>query len=212
MAEALEKYSDLLERVLDQTSRRVFNGENVPSQEKVVSIFEDHTDIIVKSRRETEFGHKVCFTVGKTSIVLDCIIGRGNPADTGLYPEVIDRHIDIYGESPRSVAADGGFASLQNANFAKAAGVDNVFFNKQIGKETEKLFPSAWLQKKLRKFRAGIEGVISALKRAVGLGRCIWRGWESFQSYVWASIVAHNLKIISRFVLNRKDAKATLCG
>jgi IS5 family transposase len=211
MADELEKYADLLERILDQTKRRVFKGESVPSKEKVVSIFEVHSDIIVKNRRETEFGHKVCFTVGKTSMVLDCIMGRGNPSDTGLFPQVIDRQIDLYGESPTSSAADGGFASLDNARYAKNAGIENVYFNKQVGKETEKLFPSAWLRKKLRNFRAGIEGVISALKRAVGLGRCIWRGWESFQSYVWASIVAHNLKTMARVLLKRREDLAS-CG
>ena len=212
MAEELVKFADLLERILDQTRRRVFKGENVPSKEKVVSIFEVHTDIIVKKRRETEFGHKVCFTVGKTSIVLDCMIGRGNPADSSLFPQAIDRQIDLYGESPASSAADGGFASLDNAIYAKASGVDNVYFNKQVGKETEKMFPSAWLRRKLRRFRAGIEGVISALKRAVGLGRCTWSGWKSFQSYVWSSIVAHNLKIMSRALLKREEAFSASTG
>ncbi len=211
MAEELAKFADLLERILDQTSRRVFKGEDVPSEEKVVSIFEEHTDIIVKKRRETEFGHKVCFTAGKASLVLDCTIFRGNPADSGIFTRAIDRQIDLYGESPTSSAADGGFASLHNAAYAKSAGVENVYFNKQVGKETEKLFPTPWLRKKLRKFRAGIEGIISALKRAVGLGRCAWRGWKSFKSYVWASIIAHNLKIMSRLLLER-EAVAASCG
>jgi IS5 family transposase len=208
----LQRYAELLERILNQTRRRVIDGENVPANEKIVSIFEDHTDIIVKSRRETEFGHKVCFAVGKSSIVLDCMIDRGNPADASLFARVIDRQVDLYGEAPRSTAADGGFASLYNAKYAKDSGVDNVYFNKQVGKETEKLFPSAWLRKKMRKFRAGIEGVISALKRGVGLGRSMWRSWKSFNSYVWASVITHNLKTMARILITKEGALAASGG
>lgn len=206
VAEDLMKYAHLLERILDQTRRRVFDGEDVPSQEKVVSIFEEHTDIIVKKRRETEFGHKVCFNVGKSGMVLDCMIERGNPADTTLYPKTLDRHVDLFGGPPHSFAADGGFASSGNATYAREIGVSNVFFNKRTGRILGDLIPSRWVEKKLRKFRAGIEGVISALKRGVGLGRCVWRGWKSFKSYVWASILAHNLKMMARVLLKREEA------
>lgn len=54
------------------------------SSEKVVSIFEPHTDIIVKDRRDTLYGHKVCLAGGKSNLILDCVIVDGNPADTTL--------------------------------------------------------------------------------------------------------------------------------
>ena len=212
ISDDLKKYCSFLERILDQTRRRVFKGENVPPHEKIVSIFEDHTDIIVKKKRETEFGHKVCLTVGKSSLVLDCVIERGNPSDTSLFPKALDRHIDLFGEAPISMAADGGFASLENAKIAKEKGIKNVFFNKQAGKEAEKLFPNERIRRKLRRFRAGIEGVISALKRAVGMGRCLWKGWKSFQSYVRASIVAHNLKIMAKLLIARDGKPAAAVG
>lgn len=59
----LKRFVSLAIRVMDQTRRRVFEGQTVPAAEKVVSIFEPHTDVIVKDRRETYFGHKVCLTV-----------------------------------------------------------------------------------------------------------------------------------------------------
>ena len=42
----IEKYCGLGDRVMDQTKRRVLEGEQVPADEKVYSIFEDHTDVI----------------------------------------------------------------------------------------------------------------------------------------------------------------------
>ena len=60
---------------------------------------------------------------------------------------------------------------------------------------------STWVYKRLRNFRAGIEGMISFLKRGFGLNRCTWRGFESFKSYAWASVVTANLLVMARHLL-----------
>jgi len=204
VAGEIKQMADLLARVIDQTKRRVFSGERVPADEKLVSLFEPHTDIIEKGGRETIFGHKVCVTVGKGNLVLDAIIERGNPADTEFFPEALDRHRRLYGSVPQTVAADGGFASQDNARYAKAKGVENVSFTKRVGKTLRDLLPDRAMQRLLYRFRAGVEGIVSALKRGVGLGRCLWRGWESFESYVWSSVVAHNLKMLTETVWRRQ--------
>src|SRR6185369_15094358 len=74
------------------SERRVFRGEKVPVAEKVVSYFEEHTDIIVKSRREVVYGHKVFLTSGKSNLILDCLVERGNPADSEQYIPMLKRH------------------------------------------------------------------------------------------------------------------------
>ena len=89
----------LTEKVINQTRRRVIDEERVPAEEKVVSIFEEHTDIIRKDRRETLYGHKVCLTGGSSSMILDCVILHGNPADSTLAETITDRQIEIYGQA-----------------------------------------------------------------------------------------------------------------
>jgi len=200
----IQQMADLLAQVIDQTKRRVLKGESVPADEKVVSLFEPHTDIIEKGGRETVFGHKMCVTVGRGNLVLDAIIERGNPADTEFFPEALDRHCQFYGKAPESVAADGGFASNENAQYAKAKGVEHVSFTKRVGRMLRSLLPDAAMQRLLYRFRAGVEGIVSALKRGVGLGRCLWRGWESFESYAWSSLAAHNLKMLTETVWQRR--------
>jgi len=69
----------------------VIHGEKVPAQEKVVSIFEEHTDIIIKDRRDTFFGHKICLTGGRSNLILDCQIVEGNPADVTLTETMLER-------------------------------------------------------------------------------------------------------------------------
>ena len=82
IAGELKHYIPLALKVVDQTERRVVQGESVPAAEKIVSIFEEHTDIIRKDRRDTYYGHKICLTGGASNLILDCQILEGNPADS----------------------------------------------------------------------------------------------------------------------------------
>lgn len=196
----------LVERVIDQSRRRVLNGEKVPAEEKIVSIFESHSDILVKDNRGTYYGHKICLTGGKSSLVLDCVVEEGNPADSTLVERTLRRHTDLFGKAPRQVAMDGGFASKENVATAKALGVEDMAFNKKSGMKVHEMVRSAWVFRRLRDFRSGIEGVISTLKRAFQMGRCTWRGLDSFKAYVWASVTSFNLIVLARHLLNREFA------
>jgi IS5 family transposase len=201
LATQLKRAVDLLEKVINQTERRVFRNEKVPVADKVVSFFEDHTDIIVKKRRETQFGHKIFLTGGKSNLILDCLIAKGNPADSDQYIPMLERHKESFSKVPRQVSADGGFASKDNLNDAKELGVKDAVFAKKRGLSVIDMAKSSWVYKKLRNFRAGIEANISTLKRAFGLDRCTWKGWEGFKQYVWSSIFAYNLQVIARIKL-----------
>ena len=194
----LNQYSQLAARVVDQTQRRVLLGESVPAADKVVSLFETHTDIIVKDRRDTFFGHKICLAGGASNLIVDCLIVDGNPADSSLTVEMLDRQKQLYGKYPLKVALDGGFASKENLNKAKEKQIKDVCFAKKRGLEVEKMCRSQWVYDRLRRFRAGIESGISWVKRCFGMTRCTWKGLGSFKSYVWASIVAANLLTLAR--------------
>jgi IS5 family transposase len=89
-----------------------------------------------------------------------------------------------------------------NLNEIKASGVKDVAFSKGRGLEIGDMVKSSWVYKRLRDFRAGIEGNISFLKRVFGLDRCTWKSWPSFQSYVWGSIVSFNLLVLARHLLS----------
>lgn len=194
----VKHYQGLIERVIDQTHRRVLNGEQVPVAEKVVSLFEEHTDIIVKGSRDVQYGHKLNLATGRSGLVLDVVIEDGNPADSERFIPLLERQIEIYGRAPRQMAADGGYASKDNVQQAKAKGVKDVAFHKKKGLKVEQMAKSDWVYRKLRNFRAGVEAGISYLKRSYGLGRCSWKGLDHFKAYIWSSVVAHNLAVFSR--------------
>lgn len=198
----IEEAALWLQAVVDQTERRVLRGETVPAEEKIVSFFEPHTDIIIKDRRETYYGHKVTLTGGASGLILDLVIESGNPADSTRVVPMLERQREIYGRVPRQASFDGGYASRANLTQAKGLGVKDVCFSKKRGLEIAEMVKSTWVYRRLRDFRAGIEGMISYLKRAFGLDRCTWKGQLSFGSYVWGSVVSANLLTLARLVLN----------
>jgi IS5 family transposase len=194
----INHYVQLALKVIDQTERRVMGGEKVAAQDKVVSIFEPHTDIIRKARRDTIYGHKVCLSGGASNLILDCLILEGNPADSDLALPMLDRQKELYGRYPLKASFDGGFASKQNLAEAKLRKIKDVCFAKKRGLGETDMCRSHYVYRRLRRFRAGIESGISWLKRCLGFARCTWRGWDSFKSYVWSSIVAANLLTMAR--------------
>jgi IS5 family transposase len=201
-AQALREVMALTARVIDQTERRVLGGESVPAQEKVVSIFEPHTDIIRKDGRETLYGHKLCLAAGASNLITDCVILEGNDADAKQTVSMMKRHVEQFGAPAQSAAFDGGFASKDNLADLKALGIENVAFSKTLGISISDMVKQSWLYQRLRDFRAGIEGLISFLKRVFGLDCCRWKGPRSFAAYVWSSIVSANLLVLARHALS----------
>ncbi len=194
----VEHYLPLINKVIDQTTKRVVKDEKVPASEKIFSLFETHTDIIIKGSRDIQYGHKLNFSTGRSGMVLDVVIESGNPADSDQFIPMVDRHIKNYGKAPRQAAADGGYASKENLETARQRGIKDVAFHKKRGLEILDMAKSLWVYRKLRNFRAGIEASISYLKRCFGLSRCNWKGLEHFKSYVWSSVVTHNLVMMAR--------------
>ncbi len=202
--EELKDVQGLLKKIIYQTTTRVIKGQTVPSAKKVVSIFEPHTDIIVKDRRETQFGHKVFITSGVSNMVLKCDIPRGNKNDAELFMSTLDSLNESYGRYPLKISADGGFASRENVDDAHEKGVRDVCFPKKCNLEVTEMVKSSWVYEKLLKWRAGIEAVISFLKRCFGMKMANWHGFDGFKKSVRSSVATFNLITLSRYEMGLK--------
>lgn len=183
---------------ITESTWEAMGGERVPSAEKLVSLFEPHTDMIVKGQREVQYGHKLTLSSGISNLVLDVVIEDGNPSDSVCLEPMIKRHTAHYGQPPKQLAADGGYASRANLGAAKGMGVEQVAFHKRVGLSVEEMTGDRWLYNKLRHFRAGIESVISYLRRCFGLSRCNWKGLAHFKAYVRSAVFTHNLLVLTR--------------
>lgn len=190
----------LAEQVYAQAYRRVINGEKVPADEKLVSFFETHTDIICRGKKgsKVEFGHKIEFGTGRSGLVVFYNVLEGNPGDNEGLISALDRHIELFGSAPKKVVTDRRYYSEENERMAKGRGVEQVALPKPgyLNRLRKKLQKSLWFKTLLR-WRAGIEGTLSTLLRSFGLKRCLWKGFESFKAYVGLSVLTYNLRLIA---------------
>ena len=191
-----------MEKIYDISYRHELLGESVPNREKIFSIYEDHTDILVKGAREAAFGHKVNLTTGRSNLILDCEIVDGNPRDSILYEGVLERVRSDYGLRPRDMVTDGGYASLSNQEKAKEYGIVNIVFNKIVG-SLKNVVTSVQMETRLKKWRSGMEAVISNLKRGFHLFRCEWKGRDHFDAKVLWSVIAYNIRVMTGFMLGK---------
>lgn len=197
---AIESFIPMCEKVYSQTERFQIHGEKVPSSGKVFSIYEPHTDIIVKGSREIKYGHKADFTSGKSNLILDCDVLKGNVSDSKLFQPAIERIERNYGKVPGSTCTDGGYASKANSEFAIEKGIKNVVFNKIVG-SLKNIASSLNMETRLKKWRSGMEAVISNLKRGFNLRRVSWKGFDHFKSKVLWSVIAYNIRVMTGHIL-----------
>ena len=197
---AMNTLLPLMKQVHKMTYDREILGIQVPNDEKIFSIYELHTDIIVKGKQTCKFGHKVDIGTGASNLILTCSIPRGNPNDEKLFKNTIDTVKREYGKAPESVVTDGGYASRENQKHAIKVGVTNIVFNK-ITQSMKNIAESPFIEKALMQWRSGVEAVISNLKRGYKLVRCTWKGWAHFQRKLYWSIIAYNIRVMTGHML-----------
>jgi IS5 family transposase len=196
----LEGLLPVMEKVYKMAERHEILKEKVPVEEKIFSIYERHTDIIVKGKREVQFGHKVPISGGRSNLILTCEIERGNPKDSELFQGTMETVKEDYGKTPESSVADGGYASGENMKYGREEGIVNIVFNKIVGSMQNEC-SSKRKETLLKRWRAGIEGVISNLKRGFKISRCNWKGWKHYRQKVYWSIIGYNIRVMTAAVM-----------
>jgi len=205
-------YCKLADRVIDQSRRRVLQGEQVPTAEKIYSIFESHTDLIKrgKAQKPVEFGHKVFLAESAQGLITDYQVLDGNPSDTDHVQSSLDRHQQTFGNPPELYATDRGFFSVENVQSCEKAGVTHVSIPQRGGHKTaeQDALERSKEFKQGQRFRAGIEGRISVLFRGRGMKRCSFKGRQHFELLVGAAVLANNLlRIADLLITNRRIAR-----
>jgi IS5 family transposase len=196
LVQQLQTVVPQVEQVIEQTVRRVFAGEAVPAQEKLVSLFEPHTAIIRRQKpgKETEFGHKVWLDEVEGGIITRWEILAGNPSEETQWQPALDHHRQHFGRPPHQASADRGLYSPANEAYAQQLGVKRIILPKPGHKTASRRHheAQAWFRRG-RRYHAGIEGRISVLKRKHGLSRCRYHGQAGFARWVGGGVVANNL-------------------
>ncbi len=200
LGERLEAMADQVRRVVRQTKARVFAGLT-QFPDKVVSLFEPHTEIIRKGKagKPTEFGNLVELQEAENQIVTHYEVYEERPSDRHLLLPAVEAHRRKLGRVPGWVVADAGFYSRANEEAAQALGVQYVSIPNRSTRSAERrrLEKQRWF-KKGQKWRTGCEGRISVLKRRHGLARCRYHGLQGMRRWVGLGVIADNLINIGR--------------
>ncbi len=196
--ETLRTFLPRVEQVIQQTRIRLWRGDT-HYREKLLSLFEPHTEIIRKGKaaKPTEFGHLAMLHEAEHGLVVDYEVYARRPSDKSLLLPAIRRHMDIFGRPPRLVATDAGFWSKRIRDAAEAAGVTQVCVpaSGRPSALQRQIQHQRWFRRGLR-WRTGCEGRISVLKRRDGLTRSRYHGFEGTQRWVGWGVIAHNLHVL----------------
>jgi IS5 family transposase len=211
VCQEIRQYGDLADRVIGQTRRRVLQGEQVPADEKIYSIFEPHKDLIKrgKERKPIEFGHKVFLAESGDGVITQYRVLTGNPADQDHVTPSLERHTESFGQAPDLYSADRGFFSAANLEACHAAGVTCACIPQAGGTRSaeRKALEKSRPFRQGQRFRAGIEGRISVLFRGRGMKRALVEGRERFELLVGAAVLANNLIVIAALLKPKKAGR-----
>lgn len=201
LKEILETFLPRTEKVIDQATRRILQGEQVPASEKIVSLFEEHTDIIRRGKesRPVEYGHKVWLNEVEGGLISHYRILDGNPSDEQQWKPSLKAHLKTFHQPPQQASGDRGLYSEPNEHLAQDLGVKRVILPKRGYRSKARLKHEhkKWFVKG-RHWHAGVEGRISVLKRAHDLGRCLAHGLNGFHCWVGWGVIAGNLAVLGR--------------
>lgn len=203
--ERLQVMREQVQRVVRQTKARIFQGVT-QFPDKVVSLFEPHTEIIRKGKagKPNEFGKLVQLQEAENQIITHYEVFEQRPADQTLLLPALEAQQRKLGRVPQWVAADAGFYSRANEEGAQALGVKYVSIPNRNTRSAErrKLQKQRWF-KRGQKWRTGCEGRISVVKRRHGLARCRYRGMHGMGRWVGLGVIADNLINMGRWLAAR---------
>lgn len=201
LVEELAHFHALGMRVIDQARRRVVHGESVPNDEKLFSVFEPHTELLVRGKagKSVEFGHMIQIQQVEEKFITDYEVYAHKPVEHALIDPALIQHRELFGSDPSELTADKGYYKNMETIHALEKRIEVVSIAKkgsrtpaETERERDPLFRHA------QAFRAGVEGSISFLKRMLRLARCFNKSWEHFVTTVGQTVFAHNLLVLAR--------------
>jgi IS5 family transposase len=194
LATRMKSYFCSIKTVFRVAERVWIHGEVVPAKERIFSLFEDHTELIMRGRRSkpVEFGHMILLGQTKEKFITQYSVMKEKIVDSQLPESILEEHKSTFGKMPEELAADKGFCGNKEAMAKLRKMVKFLSIPQRLKDFTDEHFV------RLQHFRAGIEGTISALKRAFGLLRCQYRGFKSFASHVGLGVFSYNLVVLSK--------------
>ena len=167
----------MAQTIISQTEQKLQGKKSI--LERVVSFQDPEARPIRKGKlsKPVEFGRTLQLVQDSSGVILHYEIQQGNPSDRTQLLSLLRNAKTTLRIKPKEVAADRGYYSAENILKLSRAGIEKVGVPK-VGRlsKTEKIHQRKTWFRQLQRFRCGIEGSISMLKRKLGLGRVLAKG------------------------------------
>jgi IS5 family transposase len=200
-AEPVSHYLPLVEHILDQVRRRIIQGTMPAADEKLYSLFEEHTELLIRGKagKPIEFGHKILLGQTGEKFIHHYRVFPKRQEDPEMVEPAIRAHKQLFGTGPEVLATDKGFYESMKQLLALEETIPTVSICKKGRRSpAEETRESREAFKDGQRFRAGCEGSISVLKRAFNLGKCFFKGFKNYAASVGCAVFCHNLVLLTR--------------
>ncbi len=202
----IERYVYHARRQINQIRRRLIEGETIPHNEKVFSIFEEHTEWISKGKAGVPFelGLRVCILKDQFGFILFHMVMHNQTDDkvvVHMVQEAKKRFSNLNGCS-----FDKGYYSPYNLTELKKL-LDSVTLPKKgkLSAANKKIEYSEEFIRERKKHPA-IESAINALENH-GLDICPDHGTDGFDRYVALAVTARNIQILGNIIQEKELRK-----
>ena len=203
----IRKYNDYISKFTDQIERRLIKGELIPSEEKVYSVFEEHTEWLSKGKRSPELGNNILITTNQNHLIVDYKIMYKEKDPSQITPLLARLKENFPTQKIESLSTDKGFYSKENKQQCMDAPIGNVIMPKK-GKPNQEEYESEHTKTfiRLRRRHSAVESNINMLEHH-GLNRCPDRGIAHYEKYVALSVLAYNLHHIGNELVRQGREK-----
>ena len=200
-AELLAHYIPIIEAIISQADQRVFHDVKLAADEKVYSLFEEHTELLKRGKagKPIEFGHKILIAQTGEKFIHHYEVFPKRKEDKELIKPALKAHKQLFGTGPDVLATDKGFYENMKQVLELEEKITTVSICKK-GRRNQAEYERESTEefKDGQRFRAGCEGSISVLKRAFKLGRCLFKGYKNYAASVGCAVFCHNLVLLTR--------------
>jgi IS5 family transposase len=200
-AELLAHYVPIAEKIIHQADQRIFQGVKLAADEKVYSLFEEHTELLKRGKagKPIEFGHKVLLAQTSEKFIHHYEVFSKHQEDKELIEPTLKAHKQLFGTDPDVLATDKGFYENMKQILKLEEKITTVSICKK-GRRGQQEYERESTEefKDGQRFRAGCEGSISVLKRVFKLGRCLFKGFKNYAASVGCAVFCHNLVLLTR--------------
>jgi hypothetical protein len=195
----MDQVLEQLPKARQQARQRILQGQLVPNEDKILSLYEADVHVIVRKKAgaEVEFGNTLFLAENPQGAIIDWELFRESaPADAALLPRSVARMQQAYAPGPKALGADRGFDSALNRFGLEEENIYNAVCPRspqQLRKRNR-----SWKFKRLQRRRAQTEGRIGILKNVFLRGGIRSKGFAHRELTVTWTVLVHNLWVLAR--------------